>query len=63
MVNPKVRGVGSSSGLTLNLLTTLLVAVLRIEMVTSWPTFSLVPTNLHVASVDLIGKLLSSELK
>ena len=55
--------VESSADLTLNMLIALLVAVLKIEKFMSWPTFSLIPTNRPDSSVDVLGKLLSSELK
>ena len=55
--------VGLPSSRTLDLLMTLLVVLLRIEKAMACPTFSLMPTNQPVSSVDLLGKLLSSELK
>ena len=50
--------VGSPSGLTLDLLITLLVVVLRIEKFMLWPRFSLKTTNRPVHYVETLGKLL-----
>ena len=54
--------IGLPAILTLDLLMHLLVVVLRIEKVTSYLTFLMMPTNRPVSSVDSLGKLLSSEL-
>ena len=53
----------SPTSLTLDLLITLLVVMLRIEKLISCHTFSLIPTNRPVSSVESLGKVLSSELK
>ena len=55
--------VGSPSDLSLDLLMTLLVAVLRIEKFIPLPKFSLMPTDRPVSSAASLGKLLSSKLK
>ena len=55
--------VGSPAILTLDLLMTLLVVLLRIEKVMPWTTFLLMPANRHVSSVESLGKTISSELK
>ena len=55
--------VGSPAVLTLDLLMTALVVALRMEKVTSWPKFSLMPSNRPISSVESLGKLLPSELK
>ena len=46
------------AALALDLIITLLVVVLRIENVMSYPTFSLMPTNRPIYFVELLGKML-----
>ena len=58
----RLRKVGSPTFLTLGLLITLLIVVLRIEKVISWPTLSLMPANRPVTSVESLGNILQSEL-
>ena len=60
---PMLGEVGLPTGLTLDLLITLLVVMLRIKKFISCPTFLLMPTNRPVSSVESLGKVLSSELK
>ena len=53
----------SPTSLTLDLLITLFVEMLRIEKIISCPAFSLMPTTHPVYSVESLGKSLPSELK